>query len=194
MQLREAWLRAMGKWTRSEKWDTQYAAGKWDYLQRLDELGRYSVLAGYVQWLKPNGVVLDVGCGAGLLRERLHPAAYSRYVGLDFAEAVTRAQPLADERTAFVVGDMHDYVPGETFDVVVFNEVATYFADPVAGLERYVRFLRPGGVFLISMFMAPRATEIWALLDGRYPVIDEVLISNAAGTTWICKALAGRPE
>src|SRR5262245_51695956 len=54
-----------------ERWDEEYASGRWDVMRRSDELARYSVLAGYLRRLHPRGRVLDVGCGEGILLEHL---------------------------------------------------------------------------------------------------------------------------
>jgi 2-polyprenyl-3-methyl-5-hydroxy-6-metoxy-1,4-benzoquinol methylase len=190
--LHEMLLRASGRWTRATKWDVQYARGRWDYLADLDELGHYSILAGYVQALVPGGDLLDVGCGVGLLRQRLHPASFGRYVGIDFSEAVQRARPLADERTDFVVADMHDYAPEQRFRGIVFNETLTYFADPMAGIARYEEFLEPDGVLLVSLFMKPQVEELWARLAARYDTVDQTLVTNAAGSSWLCRAMTVR--
>ena len=190
LRTRELWLRARRKWTPSEKWNAAYAHGRWEYLARLDELARYSVLAGYAQWLKPGGSLLDVGCGEGLLRRRLHPTAFGQYTGIDFAEAVARAAHLRDERTEFVVADMTEYAPRHRFDVIALNEVLMYFPDPVLGLARYASQLQPAGVLLVSTFMSPAVEEVWARVGETYIVLDEVLITNRAGTTWLCKAMS----
>ena len=136
-RIRALWLRLRGPWHPESRWDSQQAGGKWDYLGGLEELAHYSVLAGYALELKPGGDLLDIGCGEGLLRERLHPSAFGRYVGVDFGEAVRSAARRADDRTSFVIADMHDYVPDRSFDTIVFNEVLYYFRDPVAGARRY---------------------------------------------------------
>jgi hypothetical protein len=47
-----------------EVWDAQYRRGKWHYLGGHEELARYSVLVGYVQYFAAGGAVLDVSCGA----------------------------------------------------------------------------------------------------------------------------------
>ena len=53
----------------------------------LDELARYSVIAGYLHHLRAGGSVLDVGSGEGLLADHLRPLGYSRYHGIDLSEA-----------------------------------------------------------------------------------------------------------
>ena len=46
-----------------EAWEEQYRKGGWDFMRRLDEVARYSVIAGFLHHLKPGGSVLDVGSG-----------------------------------------------------------------------------------------------------------------------------------
>ena len=41
----------------------------------------------------------------------------------------------------------------------------------------------------MSMVVSPRTETIWRGLDERYGVADDVRVTNAAGTAWICRAL-----
>ena len=43
------------------EWDTQYSSGEWNYLANLDELGRYSIIIGYINQYHSTGNILDVG-------------------------------------------------------------------------------------------------------------------------------------
>jgi 2-polyprenyl-3-methyl-5-hydroxy-6-metoxy-1,4-benzoquinol methylase len=181
--------RALGLATAAEKWDDQYARGRWDWLARLDELAHYSVLAGYALELKPGGELLDVGCGEGLFRARLHSNAFSRYVGIDFREAIQRAAPRVDDRTTFELGDMRTYVPTTKFDTIVFNEVLYYFTDPMAGMARYDPFLKPGGILLVSTFIKDVTPALWRQIEERYDLVDRVTITNVRGTRWVCAAM-----
>lgn len=186
--VRTLWLR-LNQRRRQRRWNRQYAAGGWTWLGRLGELARYHVLSGYALELKPGGVLLDVGCGEGLFRDRLHPGAFSRYVGIDFEEPVRQAAARADERTFFVAADMNFFQPDIAFDTIVFNETLYTFRDVEGGLRRYEAFLAPRGVFLVSMVVTEKSRQIWATLDALYTVIDEVTVTNGKGTSWICKAL-----
>jgi SAM-dependent methyltransferase len=190
--LRSAWLR-VNQIRRRRRWNRQYAAGEWTWLSRPGELARYGVLTAYALELKPGGKLLDVGCGEGLLRDRLHPAAFSRYVGIDFEEPIRRAIRRADERTQFLVADMNFFVPDVVFDTIVFNESLYIFRNVREGMKRYEEFLAPDGVFLVSMHGGERQQDIWQLLAQRYPVLDEVSITSRDGSKWTCKALAGPP-
>lgn len=71
-------------------WESSYAAGAWDRLRGAEQLAHYSQIVGYCTHFKPGGSVLDVGCGEGLVQEKLRPYGYSRYVGLDLADAAIR--------------------------------------------------------------------------------------------------------
>jgi 2-polyprenyl-3-methyl-5-hydroxy-6-metoxy-1,4-benzoquinol methylase len=177
-----------------EKMDSDYAHGKWDYLRGLGELGRFSILVGYCHFLKPGGRILEIGCGEGILQERLDPARYSRYVGVDVsAEAIQRAA--GNEKTTFVCADATVWQPTEeekTFDLIVFNECLEYFDDPLAVVRRYEPALAPGGTFLVSMFTGvetARTVRIWRWLEAVYTVEDATRVTNKAGLSWILKVL-----
>jgi SAM-dependent methyltransferase len=190
--LRGIFNRLIGRRTAAEKWNAQYAAGRWTAFDRLDELAHYSVLAGYALDLKPGGTLLDVGCGDGVLRGRLHPAAFSRYVGLDFAEAIARARHRADERTEFVVGDMCDFEPATTFDTIVFNESLYYAPDPLMQLRRYAGRLTADGLLLISTHLKPHTQHLWDQIGASFDVVDRTMVTNSRGTAWQCGVVRPR--
>ncbi len=174
---------------RERRWNRQYAEGGWEWLRNLDELAHHAVLAAYFARLKPGGSVLDVGCGEGVFHEQLR-GCYSRYLGIDFAAPIERAQTKVDASTRFVVADMNDFDTTERFDAVVFNESFYYHHDPRFAAAQYERFLAPEGVFLVSMASSPRIATLWDMLGERYRVLDEVTMHNAKGTQWITKVLA----
>src|ERR1700738_5361887 len=108
------WLKLLGARGRrsdgllqsAQTWETQYAAGRWDFLGQLSELARFSILAGYICHLKPGGAVLDTGCGQGVVLRRLPSSSYSRYVGIDVSgNAISVAQKQQNERSTFLAAD-----------------------------------------------------------------------------------------
>lgn len=177
-----------------EVWEEQYRRGGWEFMRGLDELARYSVIAGYLHHLKPGGSVLDVGSGEGLLADHLRPFGYSRYLGVDLSEAAIRqAAGRADERTAFAAVDAEAYVPPpERWDAIVFNECVYYFNDPMATVRRYEAFLAAGGILVVSTFRSRRADVIVKRLLAAYPLLEETAITNRTGT-WVVRVLRPSP-
>lgn len=176
----------------AQSWEAQYAAGRWDFLAHLSELGRFSILAGYIGHLKPAGAVLDVGCGQGALLRRLPSACSSGYVGIDLSEAaINVARRQHDGRGDFLVADCEDYSPTEPFDVIVFNEVLCCLREPLRTVERYARSLHPGGLLLVSLCTATRGSAtILRRLKRTYAVVDEVrVLHRGRNVSWACAAL-----
>ena len=173
---------------RERRWNAEYSKGGWDWLRNLDELAHHAILAGYFRRLKPNGAVLDVGCGDGVLLDLIR-GSYSRYLGIDFAAAIRLAEAHTDAQTAFQTADMNEFSTAERFDAIIFNESAYYHHNAVAGMRHYETMLASGGVFLISMHGKERNDAIWTLLDERYAVADAVTVRNQSGVTWTAKVL-----
>jgi SAM-dependent methyltransferase len=188
-----AWEKATGRGdapAAKEVWEAQYGSGGWELMRRLDELARYSVIAGYLRHLKPGGSVLDVGCGEGLLADHLRPFGYARYLGVDLSEtAVRQAAGRADARTSFLAADAEAWAPAQRWDAIVLNESIYYFRDPLGTVRRYEEFLEDGGVFLVSTFRSRRADAIARRLRERYRLLEETAVSNRKGT-WVIRVLA----
>ena len=183
---------ATGKWHVFEyekpRWDTEYLSDKWTYLRGIQELSRYSVVVGYARFLHPEGSVLDLGCGEGILQERLGSTNYRRYLGVDVSQAaIELARSRQNENTGFVCADVATFVPDAPFDVIVFNEVLYYLDDPVGVMRHYERHLKPGGIFILSMFVNEQTTQNWSTLAAAYPFLDETRAGNAkSGFSWFC--------
>ncbi len=176
----------------AQTWESQYAAGRWDYLANLSELARFSVLTGYICHLRPGGAVLDTGCGQGVLLRRLPRSSYSRYVGIDLSDsAIGVARGHANEHSTFVVADCEEYEPGDRFDVIVFNEVLCCLRDPLGTVERYSQALNPGGLLLVSLCTAARGSStILRQLGQTYATLDEVHVAHSGRkVSWTCTAL-----
>jgi len=174
-----------------EEWDSQYSLGKWDYLRQVGELAHYSVIAGYCHYFKPGGSFLDIGCGEGILQERLCYSGYSRYAGIDISEeAICLASGRQDEKTFFVRADVSGYCPDSKSDIIIFNECLYYFQDPMSVMKRYESFLTEDGLFIVSMFATEKTGRIWKILEESYIVQDEVFVKNRSGVSWNIKVLA----
>lgn len=190
---KSAWATADGQWHfhdySARRWDDEYRTEKWRYMHGLTELARYSVVVGYVQHLAARGEVLDLGCGEGILQQRLGQASYARYVGVDISGAAIEAASLrANPQTSFVCADVARYHPSGSFDVIVLNEVLYYISDPLGLLRHYEQFLKPNGMFVISMFATEQTNTNWRVLEREYRFLDQTSTRNAhSGYAWDCR-------
>lgn len=104
--------------------------------------------------------ILDLGCAGATLSLCLGPE-FQTYWGVDISDvAISKARENLAESSKCSTLDYHlevsqiqNYRPSRRFDIIVFNEVLYYLSmDQVAtSIRRYVEFLSPGGVILISM-------------------------------------------
>lgn len=173
-----------------KEWDFQYSSKHWEYLKGIDELAHYSVIIGYCHFFKNQGEILDVGCGEGILQERLQQYQYSRYVGIDISnEAILSAYRRQDKRTTFLCAEISDYENEESFDIIIFNEVLYYLNDPIGILKKYEKFLKKNGIIIISMYSSGRNQRVWRLINRFYPSIDSVLVKNNSSVAWLIMVL-----
>ena len=71
----------------AEKWDLEYRSGNWDYLGGLQEVPRYSVVAGYVGYFNSRSRILEIGCGTGILLRYIRHLDFTHYQGVDISGA-----------------------------------------------------------------------------------------------------------
>jgi 2-polyprenyl-3-methyl-5-hydroxy-6-metoxy-1,4-benzoquinol methylase len=161
-------------------WDREYERGVLDYYGDLRELARYSVLIGYLRARGGAPSVLDVGCGVGLLRERLPAEAVGRFVGTDPSEVAIQRAREAHPGDEFAVTDMPGAALGP-FDVVVCNEMLYYAEDLDALLARLHDLLVPGGWLLSSIVRHPGDVTLHRALDARFTQRDAVVVQSQTG-------------
>lgn len=116
---------------------------------------------------------LDVGCGDGLLLERLAPTMRS-VTGVEpdvaaFMQA--RARLGNTENSTFVQSDFAAYAPDATrFDLITF--VASLHHLPLhEGLSHAAGLLRPGGDLLVVGLAANRSPLDWAVSGLSLPLV-----------------------
>lgn len=175
-------LRGGGIPEERDRWERQYSSGHWNYLAGVGQMARYNVIAGYCMLLKPGGRLLDVGCGNGVLAQRMHPESYSELVGVDISEdALVQARERKNGNVRYLRGDVEHPSPmlEGPFDAVIFNEVVYYFSDPLATLRRYEKLLADDGVFIVSIQEQIKHFFIWKKLERAYRIRDEVLVKRA---------------
>jgi 2-polyprenyl-3-methyl-5-hydroxy-6-metoxy-1,4-benzoquinol methylase len=176
------------RWVLSDAdWDREYGRGVLDVYGATRELARYSVLIGYLRSRPSPPVVLDVGCGVGLLARRLGGEDIAAYVGIDPSEVAIEEARRAHDRpdVTFLVGTEPSEDLG-TFDVVVCNEVL-YYVDDVDALMRQVHaVLRPGGWLLTSILRHSGDVALHRSLDHHFERVDAVTVQSheGPGSAW----------
>ena len=118
----------------------------------LETIGRLSGGA-------PLGPILDVGCGDGLLFEKL--AKYGPVEGVEMdPTGVNPGGPWVDR--IHVRPFDESFRPGKRYALVLMLDVLEHFADPVASLRRAVELLEEGGAILLTV---PAFPALWTSHD-----------------------------
>ena len=98
---------------------------------------------------RPPSKILDLGCSAGLLAERLREGGHT-VVGVDAIE-LAGVRQRTDE---FFLADLEKPLPaavGAGFDVVIAGDIIEHLARPGDALKEMRRVLRPGGQLILSV-------------------------------------------
>jgi SAM-dependent methyltransferase len=205
--------RLFGGRMRRFKWDREYARGKWDYIhQDVLESDRFDAMLVLIGRHGRGLSFLEIGCGEGLLPTRLPSGSFSAYLGIDVSGvAIERAnlgvaargagrgttKPAGKAGSAgsrhnhgpirFRRADMETFAPQETFGLIIFNESLYYSKDPLGLLDRYRRFLNPGGLFILSLYDKFEGSgRLMEKIGERFEQIDALSPRNEKGT-WHCR-------
>lgn len=110
--------------------------------------------------LKPEGVVLDAGCGLGRHLRFLAKQPNLRIVGIDkntgaLREALTSLENMPDALSKdFLVSEADiNRLPfaDKSFDCVICSEVLEHIPDHEAAIKELIRILKPDGTFVVSV-------------------------------------------
>ena len=172
-----------------EVWEDAYRNGKTDHMKQLTECPRYSIVGGYISYLKPDGDILDVGCGNGLLLDRYTPSGNSTYLGIDISQcALDSIKQRNNANIHLRMVNAETYEPKDKYDVIVFNESLYYLNDPLKVFRRYIMSAKRDGIVVVSTSSnSPRAKAILRCLKKEYDLLDETVTTNSkAMSSWIC--------
>ncbi len=102
---------------------------------------------------KIEGDVLDIGCGHGVLLERLRGSKHPRRVcGCDLSSVMCSRAASRNPSAAVFQADAEDLpFADEAFDHVFMVEVLEHLPKPAKALREVKRVLRPRGTFLIAV-------------------------------------------
>lgn len=168
-------------WRRKLRWNKQYKSGKWDGLKSDIETIRYQTIIDYIsQFGITNPSILDLGCGEGILCERLKNSDYSRFLGMDFSSVSTeKASKKSFKNAEFICTDIHQFLPTQKYDVIVFNEVFYYIhaAEKEKVLQTIMESLQPDGIIICSMFRNHKSD--WIFFDSALTTLAFETVKSA---------------
>ena len=150
------------------------------YFRELDPLGN-DALSKIARRIKPSSRVLDLGCGPGVLGERL---TKEKRCLVDGIEGNPAAAALAAERmNRVVVADLEDgalatHLGAERYDFIVCADVIEHLRRPEAVLTQLTALLRPEGRVLLSIPNVGYAGLVGALLNGDFRYRSEGLLDE----------------
>jgi SAM-dependent methyltransferase len=148
------------------------------FVDRLEFRGRDPTFVGYREsyvermGLAPSAVILDLGCGTGVVARALAARARfsGRVIGVEqspaFVEAAKRlaAEEGVGERIEFRVGDAHALDVGDaSVDAVIAHTAISHVTEPLGVLKQAARVLRPGGA--LAVFDGDYASWTFAYSD-----------------------------
>jgi ubiquinone/menaquinone biosynthesis C-methylase UbiE len=142
--------------------------GSWDAAAALEE-GALR-LAG----VGPDADLVDVGCGAGRLAERLRHSHLGRYLGTDVVrELLEHAQGIAPAWQFELVESCTIPWPDRSADAVCFFSVLTHLPHEAsyAYLREAARVLKPAGRVVVS-FLELAEPEHWPIFEQMVASLD----------------------
>ncbi|MGX7825777.1 class I SAM-dependent methyltransferase [Actinokineospora sp. 24-640] len=143
---------------------------------------------------RPGAVLVDLGCGAGLLAPHVAGKGY-RHVGVDLSASALRQA--AEHGVGAVRGDVLRLpLRDGCADVVAAGEILEHVTDLAAAVGEIGRVLAPGGLLVLDTLAATRRCRFVAIgLAERVPglaprgVHDPALLVDRAALVRLCAAV-----
>lgn len=145
--------------------------------------GEQSVKIGFIIGrAKPESgsVVLDAGCGTGMLFGKLGCA--KQIIGIDSSKSMLReARKKAPESVDLVLADIEALPIGDgCCDIAYSISVIQLIDDPRRGMEELLRVVKGGGRIAASILRkAPRMAELLRAYGGEFEFIDSETMKDA---------------
>lgn len=171
------------KWLKKQiRWNYKYKIGSWDYMGK--ENLRYQAIVNQIRETNlSQPKILDLGCGYGALNDYLNKDDYAAFLGVDFSShAVQRAIEANYANADFLVADIHQFFPEDTFDVIIFNEVLYYLEDQMGIVDRFSKCLNPKGYFIFSFYGGRE--DLVLELEKNYQLIRKESVIQSDSISW----------
>lgn len=166
-----------------DKWDYYYANNDTDN-NNSTALTRNNIIATYIQYLKPNAKILDVGCGDGNFLNSIKYTNCESYLGIDISSIainIAKAQGYdTSKNVSFEVDDMMEFSTRVKYDVILFNETICYCPSAVVLLKLYNMFLSSEGIFIVGVTLNDFTFDTYRqILNSGFKIKDETVVQNS---------------
>lgn len=183
-----------------DKWNSEFAAGKWSFLRRSDEQVRLKRVAHLIHDHLDEGAVplVDLGSGEGHLCNWLDEAKISQYVAVDISDVALAN--IVDNKIPVkrICESLATYSPDAELKSVpvafVANEVLYYEAGSVEQLKRIVEGQNEDCLVVISAVgphpdkpnWTASSIKLWKEIDalGWRKLEAEVVRDEESGVIW----------
>ncbi|WP_027244501.1 class I SAM-dependent methyltransferase [Leisingera daeponensis] len=146
-------------------------------------------------------VILDIGCGYGLISKYIMEKTGAKVVGVDISPSAiefAKSLALSTDKLEFHVMDVKDLdFPEDTFTHIISIDTIYYFPSPQGALQTFKKIGTPDvavGVlrtFPIRTFTKetwkPERTELATLMDAEFGSYDAVDLSKEENEHWTTK-------
>jgi uncharacterized protein (TIRG00374 family) len=119
--------------------------------------------------LKPDQVVIDIGCGSGVQLKHIAPTGYALAIGIDVnMNAIRFARGRGLPNTEFVIADAQ-YLPikSSVADGIICAEIIEHVKSPDHLVQETDRVLKPGGRVVIT---TPNDRSVWGAYEFLWDV------------------------
>jgi demethylmenaquinone methyltransferase/2-methoxy-6-polyprenyl-1,4-benzoquinol methylase len=137
-------------------------ADKWDDMRSLDD-EKLRLLINMAD-INEGEIVLDVGCGTGVLtpflKEKLGDAG--QITAIDFAPNMIERAVLKNKHFTginYVTGDINDYEPPNSFDKIMCLNFFPHVSDKPAFIQKMKKILHRGGGLIIMHDLSRKAVN-----------------------------------
>ena len=175
-------------WRRRIRWNKQYRSGRWESLKSDIEAHRYDQIIEciYKYSIEQPGI-LDLGCGDGVLNERMKDHHYEYFLGIDFSsvsikKALVKELPRSEYRSI----DIIRFDPSRNFDVIIFNEVFYYIPESEKGrvMDLMLDSLNENGIIITSIFREGIGCWEYFKENPKLQEVDFTTITTKKKTTY----------